>query len=186
MITADGSAGDMMPVGEIMAAGDGNTGDGEEDLSIEASLFYTILEEKQPASPSGEGDIFVENLQGEPVMDTGNGGIWHLQSGSQMIEGADGGDESVGYAVNSIHNLEGSDARVGYLGGSFDYAEKQMSSSMHACSGNHARDLNLNLLLDENGNQLRHVEGNVEFIDASHGSWIDSSDEKFGSGDALV
>ncbi|KAJ6769780.1 TRANSCRIPTION TERMINATION FACTOR 2-RELATED [Salix purpurea] len=230
MITADGSAGDMMPVGEIMAAGDGNTGDGEEDLSIEASLFYTILEEKQLASPSGEGDIFVENLQGEPVMDTGSGGIWHLQSGSQMIEGADGGDESVGYAVNSIHNLEGSDARVGHLGGSFDYAEKQMSSSMHACSGSnrecclpfqedqgtmrdgvlkseiassstesttfadgvssciadHARDLNLNLLLDENGNQLRHVEGNVEFRDASHGSWIDSSDEKFGSGDALV
>ena len=125
-----------------------------------------------------------------------------------MIEGADGGDESVGYAVNSIHNLEGSDARVGHLGGSFDYSEKQMSSSMHACSGSnrefclpfqedqgtmrdgvlkseiascstesttfadgvsscfadHARDLNLNLLLDENGNQLRHVEGNVEFI----------------------
>lgn len=52
MITADGSAGGMMPVGEIMAAGDGNTGDGEkEDLSIDASVFYAILEEKQLASP---------------------------------------------------------------------------------------------------------------------------------------
>jgi hypothetical protein len=123
-----------------------------------------------------------------------------------MIEGADGGDGSVDYVANSIHNPEGSDARVGHLGGSFDYAGKQMSSSMHAYSGSnrefclpfqedqgtmrdgvleseiascstasttfadgvssciadHARGLNLNPLLDENGNQLRHVEGNFK------------------------
>lgn len=59
----------MMPGGEIMAVGDGNTGDGEEeDLSMDVGLFYTILEEELRASP------------GEPVPDTGNGGNWHLQS----------------------------------------------------------------------------------------------------------
>ncbi|KAJ6725054.1 hypothetical protein OIU85_022917 [Salix viminalis] len=152
--------------------------------------------EKQPASPSGEGDIFAENLQGGPVMDTGNGGIWHLQSGSQMIEGEDGGDGSVGYAVNSIHNLEGSDATEDQGTMSDGVLKSEIASSstesttfadgLSSCIADHARDLNLNLLLDENGNQLRHVEGNVEFIDASHGSWIDSLDEKFGSGDALV
>lgn len=33
---------------------------------------------------SGKGDILVENLQAEPVPDTGNGGIWHLQSGNRL------------------------------------------------------------------------------------------------------
>lgn len=33
---------------------------------------------------SGKGDILVEKLQAEPVPDTGNGGIWHLQSGNRL------------------------------------------------------------------------------------------------------
>jgi len=42
----------MMSGGEIMAVGDGNTGDGEEeDLSMDVGLFYTILEEELRASP---------------------------------------------------------------------------------------------------------------------------------------
>ncbi|KAI9385263.1 hypothetical protein POPTR_011G046400v4 [Populus trichocarpa] len=159
------------------------------------------------------------------ILEMAESGIYKV-----MIEGADGGDGSVDYVANSIHNPEGSDASVGHLGGSFDYAGKQMSSSMHAYSGSnrefclpfqedqgtmrdgvlkseiascstasttfadgvssciadHARGLNLNPLLDENGNQLRHVEGNFKSTDAAHGSWMDSSDEKFGSGDAFV
>jgi hypothetical protein len=53
MIMADGRSGSVMPGGEIMAVGDGNSGDGEEeDLSMDVDLFYTILgEEPSPASP---------------------------------------------------------------------------------------------------------------------------------------
>ncbi|KAJ6707012.1 TRANSCRIPTION TERMINATION FACTOR 2-RELATED [Salix viminalis] len=224
MIMADGRSGSVTPGGEVMAVGDGNSGDGEEeDLSMDFDLFYTILgEEPSPASPSGKGDFLDET-----VLDARNSRNWLLQSGSQMIEGADGlGGESTDHAAYSLHNPVGSDARVGHSGGSIDYTGRQMNSprsgsirefcfpfqedqgtmrvgvsqseianciteptifadGVSSCVADHAGGLNLKLLLDENGNQLRHVEENFESKGSSHGPWMEDSDEKFGSCDAL-
>ncbi|KAJ6925799.1 hypothetical protein NC651_010279 [Populus alba x Populus x berolinensis] len=205
---ADGRSGSVLPGGEIMAVGDGNSGDGEEeDLSMDVDLFYTILGEETVACfsckiRSGKGDFLDET-----VLDAGNSRNWLLQSGSQKIQGADGlGGESMDHAAYSLHNPEGSDARAGHSGDSIDYTGRQMSSLMHARSGSirefcfpfqkdqgtmrvgasqsemascitepttfadgvsscvadHAGGLDLKLLLDDNGNQLRHVEGSVE------------------------
>ncbi|KAJ6999749.1 hypothetical protein NC653_010483 [Populus alba x Populus x berolinensis] len=59
------------------------------------------------------------------------------------------------------------------------------ADGVSSCVADHAGGLDLKLLLDDNGNQLRHLEGSVESKGSSHGPWMDGSDEKFGSRDAL-
>jgi hypothetical protein len=41
-------------------------------------------------------------------------------------------------------------------------ASTTFADGVSSCIADHARGLNLNPLLDENGNQLRHVEGNFK------------------------
>ncbi|CAK7350660.1 unnamed protein product [Dovyalis caffra] len=184
MIMADGSSGSVIPGGEIMAVGEGNSGDGEEeDLSIDIDMIYTILEEEPPrASPSSRGDFSDENLQVEPLLEAGNSRNWPHQSGSQMIEGTDG-----------------------FGGESIDYTGKEMSSSMHACSRSIGEFC---LPFQEDQGTMRVRVSQSETVscstasttfadgvsscvadhadDASHGPWMDGSNEKFGSCDALV